>query len=556
MRKYFITGFVLLCFVYCKKNNDNTTTPPAPQALALRNIALDDKAGTGIIYNTSASPVIRVQFSAPVLESSAAAASKITDPGGNPVALTSSFENNDSVLVIQPSAPLKNISKYNFNISTSLQSASGGNLVNPVTLSFITRIDSSDKFPRISDSALLTLIEQQTVKYFYDFGHPVSGLARERNTSEDIVTTGGSGFGIMALLAGIERNFVSRPDALARITKMVNFLLTGATRYHGAFPHWMNGATGATVPFSPQDDGADLVETSYLLQGLLCARQYFNSPSDPDETALRDSINRIWRGVNWQWFRQNGQDVLYWHWSPDMNWAINMRISGWNEALIVYVLAASADTGAISKSVYDNGWAQNGAMKNGNSYYGIQLPLGPPMGGPLFFAHYSFLGINPHDLTDAYADYWTQNSAHTRINYQYCLANPSKFNGYSNLCWGLTASDDNLSGYSAHSPTNDAGIISPTAAISSLPYTPTESMNALKFFYYTLGDKIWGEYGFTDAFNLTNPWFASSYLAIDQGPEVVMIENYRSGLLWNLFMSCPEIKTGMKAIGFQSPQLN
>ena len=460
------------------------------------------------------------------------------------------------MLIIQPSAPLKNISKYKFNISTSLQSASGGSLVNPVTLSFITRIDSSDKFPRISDSALLTLIEQQTVKYFYDFGHPVSGLARERNTSGDIVTTGGSGFGMMALLAGIERNFVSRPDALARITKMVNFLLTSATRYHGAFPHWMNGATGATVPFSPQDDGADLVETSYLLQGLLCARQYFNSTSNPDEKALRDSINRIWRGVDWQWFRQNGRDVLYWHWSPDKAWAINMRISGWNEALIVYVLAASADTGAIPKSVYDNGWAQNGAMKNGNSYYGIQLPLGPPMGGPLFFAHYSFLGIDPHDLTDAYADYWTQNTAHARINYQYCLANPSNFNGYSNLCWGLTASDDNLSGYSAHSPTNDTGIITPTAAISSLPYTPTESMNTLKFFYYTLGDKIWGEYGFVDAFNLSNPWFATSYLAIDQGPEVVMIENYRSGLLWNLFMSCPEIKTGMKAIGFQSPQLN
>jgi hypothetical protein len=337
---------------------------------------------------------------------------------------------------------------------------------------------------------------------------------------------------------------------------MVNFLLTGATRYHGAFPHWMNGATGATVPFSPQDDGADLVETSYLLQGLLCARQYFSNTSDPDETALRDSVNSIWHAVDWQWFRQNGQDALYWHWSPDKAWAINMKISGWNEALIVYALAASAETGAISKSVYDNGWAQNGAMENGNSYYGIQLPLGPPVGGPLFFAHYSFLGIDPHDLTDAYANYWTQNTAHSQINYQYCLANPLKYNGYSNFCWGLTASDDNLTGYSAHSPTNDLGIITPTAAISSLPYAPTESMNALKFFYYTLGDKIWGEYGFTDAFNLSDPWFATSYLAIDQGPEVVMIENYRSGLLWNLFMSCPEIKAGMKAIGFQSPQLN
>jgi len=556
MRRYFATGLVLFCFVHCKKNNSNATTAPVPEGLTELNITLDGASPANLSYNANINPSIKIWFSAPVKQSSAGGAIKITDPEGKTVALTSSFQDKDSVLIIQPSAPLKNISRYSFNISTSLQSASGGNLVNPVALSFITRIDSSDKFPHISDSALLTLVEQQTVKYFYDFGHPVSGLARERNSSGDIVTTGGSGFGIMALLAGTERNFISRPDALARITKMVNFLLTSATRYHGAFPHWMNGATGATVPFSPQDDGADLVETSYLLQGLLCARQYFNSTSNPDETALRDSINSIWHGVDWQWFRQNGQDVLYWHWSPDKAWAINMQVRGWNEALIVYALAASADTGSISKSVYDNGWAQSGAMKNGNSYYGIQLPLGPPMGGPLFFAHYSFLGINPHNLTDAYADYWAQNTAHSQINYQYCVTNPLNFNGYSNLCWGLTASDDNLSGYSAHSPTNDQGIITPTAAISSLPYTPAESMNALKFFYYTLGDKIWGEYGFLDAFNLTDPWFASSYLAIDQGPEVVMIENYRSGLLWNLFMSCPEIKRGMKAIGFQSPQLN
>jgi hypothetical protein len=205
--------------------------------------------------------------------------------------------------------------------------------------------------------------------------------------------------------------------------------------------------------------------------------------------------------------------------------------------------------------VYDNGWAANGGMKNGNSYYSTQLPLGPSHGGPLFFAHYSFLGINPTNLTDTYADYWEQNTAHTKINYTYCVSNPKGYNGYSNLCWGLTASDDNLYGYAAHSPTNDDGVISPTAAISSFPYTPAESMNALQFFYYKLGDKLWKEYGFIDAFNLSDVWFSNSFLAIDQGPEIIMIENHRSGLLWNLFMSCPEVKQGMKKLGFQSPYL-
>ena len=310
-----------------------------------------------------------------------------------------------------------------------------------------------------------------------------------------------------------------------------------------------------TVPFGTEDDGADIVETSYLMQGLLCARQYFNS-TDPAELTLRSAINNLWNGVEWNWFRQNNQNTLYWHWSPDFAWSTNQTVSGWNEALIVYVLAASSNTDSnrIPRTVYDNGWARNGAIKNGNVYYGITLPLGPNLGGPLFFAHYSFLGINPHDLTDAYANYWTQDTAHAKINYSYCVNNPHHFNGYSGSCWGLTASDEQ-NGYDAHAPDNDDGVISPTAAIASLSFTPTESMQALRFFYYTLGDKLWGSYGFADAFNLSTIWFANSFLAIDQGPEIVMIENYRSGLFWNLFMSCPEIKKGMTDLGFSSPNL-
>ena len=403
---------------------------------------------------------------------------------------------------------------------------------------------------------MLDLVEQQTFNYFWTFGHPVSGMARERNADPQTVTTGGSGFGVMALLVGIQRNFITRAQGLARIDTIVNFLTNKAQRYHGAFPHWMDGTTGATIPFSTQDDGADLVETSYMMQGLLTARQFFNT-NDPTEVTLRNNINNLWNAVEWNWFRQNGQNVLYWHWSPDYFFAINQQISGWDEAMIVYALAASSnvDSNRIPKIVYDHGWALDGNMKNGKSFYGITLPLGPDYGGPLFFAHYSFLGINPNNLTDAYANYWTQDTAHSRINYLYCVNNPKNYYGYGSSCWGLTASDEN-GGYSAHSPTNDDGVISPTAAISSIPYTPTESMNALRFFYYKLGDKIWGQYGFVDAFNLTNIWFASSYLAIDQGPQIIMIENYRSGLLWNLFMSCPEIKTGMQSLGFQSPNLN
>jgi hypothetical protein len=455
-------------------------------------------------------------------------------------------------VVIQPAAALAYLNKYTVSVSKALKSKAGGNLLSAIDVNLNTAIDSSNKFPVITDNALLDLVQKQTFKYFWDFAHPVSGLARERNTSGDVVTSGGSGFGIMAIVTGISRSFITRAEGLARLQKIVSFLKT-AQKFKGAFPHWLNGATGVVVPFSQKDNGADLVETSYLMQGLLTARQYFNL-ADASETNLRNDINELWNGVQWNWFRKNNENVLYWHWSPDYNWDMNMKIQGWNECLITYVMAASSASYSIPRIVYDNGWANNGALKNGNTYNGITLPLGPGYGGPLFFAHYSFLGINPTGLKDTYADYWEQNKAHTLVNYNYCKANPKGFYGYSESCWGLTASDD-INGYLAHQPTNDNSVISPTAALSSMPYTPVESMRALNFFYYQLGDKIWKEYGFVDAFSLHEQWFADSFLAIDQGPVIIMIENYRTGLLWNLFMSCPEVKTGMLNLGFQSPSL-
>jgi hypothetical protein len=329
----------------------------------------------------------------------------------------------------------------------------------------------------------------------------------------------------------------------------VNFLNQPSTeKFHGAFPHWLNGHTGKAIAFSTKDNGGDLVETAFLMQGLLTVKQYFLNGSTT-EKALCDTIQKIWQNVDWNWYRKDNQNKLFWHWSPNYNWEMNMAVTGWNEALIVYVLAASSPTHAISKQVYDEGWARNGAMKNGKEFYGITLPLGEDRGGPLFFSHYSFLGLDPRNLQDAYANYWTQNVAHARINYEYSKANPKNQKGYSAQFWGLTASDIR-NGYTASSPNNDIGVIAPTAALSSFPYTPNESMEALKFFYYVLGDKLWGEYGFYDAVNLNEAWFASSYLAIDQGPIICMIENYRTQLLWKLFMSNSEIQNGLVKLGF------
>jgi hypothetical protein len=553
--KVYCSLLILAILTSCGKQKTITPVPPVtpvPESFSFNSLRVNGLFNGFNYTNVTAKPVIKISFTAAVNQTSVANSVSLKTKTGVAATYSTAYENNDSTIVITPTVLLP-ITQYSLDVSTALKSSKNGALGSAVNVQLTTAIDSTNKFPVISDDQLLDLVEKQTLKYFWDFGHPTSGLARERNTSSDVVTTGGSGFGVMAIVTGVNRNFITRADGLARMQKIVSFLKNTAQKFHGAFPHWMNGTTGAVVPFSAQDDGADLVETAYLMQGLLTARQYFNG-ANVAETGLRTDINTIWNNVEWDWFRQNSQNTLYWHWSPNFAWSMNMQINGWDEALITYVLGASSTTHAIPKIVYDNGWALNGAIKNGNTYYGVKLPLGPAQGGPLFFAQYSFLGIDPNGLADAYASYDVQNKAHTMINYNYCITNPQSRNGYSADCWGLTASDIE-NGYTASSPTNDVGVIAPTAAIASLPYTPVQSMQALKFFYYKLGDKTWGQYGFYDAFNLTNVWFANSYLAIDQGPIIVMTENYRSGLLWNLFMSCPEVKTGMKTLGFTSPKL-
>ncbi|MBO9617388.1 MAG: beta-glucosidase [Niabella sp.] len=423
---------------------------------------------------------------------------------------------------------------------------------------------STKERPRVaplSDAALLNLVQKQTFQYFWTGAEPNSGMACERinmdhiypEKDQHIVTTGGSGFGIMAILAGIERNFITRAQGIQRLTRIVSFL-EKADRFHGAWSHWINGQTGHVKPFGKEDDGGDLVETSFLMQGLLCVRQYFQN-GNTAEKKLAARIDQLWKQIDFNWYRKDGQNVLYWHWSPDFGWKKNFAVHGYNECLIMYVLAASSPTHSIPAAVYHEGWAENGAINKISFYQNDTLHLfmqgNPPHGGPLFWAQYSYLGLNPKGLKDQYADYWKENVTQSLINYQWCVTNPKQFKGYGTTSWGLTASYS-VKGYAAHAPDmkNDLGVIAPTAAIASLPYTPRQSMAAIRYWYQNKKDKLWGPYGFYDAFSETENWYPQKYLAIDQGPEVVMIENYRSGLLWKLFMSCPEVREGLKELGF------
>lgn len=462
---------------------------------------------------------------------------------GMPLSFALSPEKTE--LTVSNTTDLQDFTKTWFSISKNL-TAKNGATFDGFSNQFFTALDSTPKFPVISDDQLLTLVQQQTFRYFYDFAHPASGMARERNSSGDIVTSGGSGFGVMALIVGVERGFITRDEGIARLTKIIGFLET-CDSYHGAWAHWLNGTTGKTVAFSTNDNGADLVETSYMIQGLMTVRQNLN-PAIPTEQNLITRIDAITDAVEYDWFTR-GQNVLYWHWSPNAGWIMNMQIRGYSETLITYIVAAASTTHSISASVYHQGYAQNGNIRNGNSYYGYNLPLGPAYGGPLFFTQYSFLGLDPRNLSDQYANYWEQNVNQSLINWSYCYTNPKGYLGYSKSCWGLTASD-NPWGYNAQSPTNDLGVISPTAAVSAIAFSPSQSMDAIRFFYYTVGDKLWGEYGFYDAFAPTEGWWANSYIAIDQGPMICMIENYRSGLLWDLFMSHPKMDAALAKLGF------
>jgi hypothetical protein len=409
----------------------------------------------------------------------------------------------------------------------------------------------------LPDDALIDAVQRQTFRYFWDGADAASGLALDRrtlagDTDGDKVAVGGSGFGIMALIVAAERGWVTRDEAQQRLRRMLD-ALSRATRYHGVWPHFLDAESGATIPMSPTDDAADLVETSFLIMGLLCARQYF-SENTAEARRLRSDINALWRDVEWSWFTRDGRDVLYWHWSPNVGWAMNHEVRGWNECLITYLLAVAAPRHAVDARVYHHGFAAGSGFTNGRSYHGIELPLGLPYGGPQFFAHYSFCGLDPRGLKDRYADYWELNCRHVAINRAHCIANPHDHMGYGESCWGLTASDD-PEGYLAHAPDVDNGTISPTAALASLPYAPHEVMQVLRHFLTAHGTRLWKEYGFVDAFCEGRGWFAETFLAIDQGPIVVMMENHRTGLLWKLFMSAPEVQAGLLKLGFSSPHL-
>ncbi|WP_281228825.1 glucoamylase family protein [Flavobacterium aquiphilum] len=415
----------------------------------------------------------------------------------------------------------------------------------------------------LTDEQAMDQVQKDAIKYFWDYAEPNSKLGRERYHTEDPgfevnkVTTGGSGFGLMSLIVGIERGFIPRAEAVTRMTTAMDFL-EKADRFHGAWAHWMDGTTGKAISFGNKDDGGDIVETAFLCQGLIAVREYFKN-GNTQEKALSAKADNLWKGVEWSWYT-NGENAMYWHWSPTYQWEMKFKLEGYNECLIAYIMGAASPTHPIPAAAYHEGWTRSGTIGTTKTQYGIPLifKYNTVSGnvGPLFWAQYSYLGLDPSQLTDKYANYWelTQNQA--KIVYAYCVDNPKKWAGYSEKCWGLTASytrnTDGTTGYAAHDTDNDFGVITPTAALSSFPYTPKESMKFLHYLYDEKRSTYIGIAGPYDAISPHYNWVTPRYLAIDQGTIAPMIENYRTGLLWKLFMNAPEVKQGLLNLGFHS----
>src|SRR5690606_4434469 len=406
---------------------------------------------------------------------------------------------------------------------------------------------------------LLTKIQHQTFKYFWEGAEPTSGLARERihidgeypQNDKDVITIGGSGFGLMGILVAEQRKFIQPQEAQDRFKKSLTYL-SKLPRFQGAYAHWYEGPSGKVKAFGDKDNGGDIVETAFLAQALICVREYYKNGTQ-EQKEIAALADNIWKEINWKHYT-NGKDVIYWHWSPEHEFGMNHPIQGFDECLITYVLAASSPTFPIETQVYDRGWARSGQIKTDIQKYGLPTEAKhnahPGEVGPLFWSHYSFLGLNPNGLKDEYVDYGKIDYNHTQIHIEHAKRNPNNFVGYgADKGWGLTASYS-VNGYDAHHPDNDKGVISPTAALASMPYAPKESMSFANYLFNNLESKVWGDYGFYDAYSETANWFPQRYLAIDQGPIVVMIENYRSQFIWNLFMNAPEIKEGLKKLGF------
>jgi hypothetical protein len=412
--------------------------------------------------------------------------------------------------------------------------------------------------------------QEAAVRFYVDEALPASGLSPEGRPGwgPTITAIGASGMGIENIIVGVERGFIPRQEGLDLILRQLRFLDTKAEKQKGAFGHWMDDGSGEIKPFMNPGTSVDLVETAFLIEGVIIAREYFKGDT-PEEKELREIANRLSANVEWDkfmaraekdpsnpkktnWVHETNAPVMIWHWHPVDGFS-DVPVKGFNEALMCYLLGIGSETHPINPQSYYEGWMdpQRGLGK-AREDFGIKHSLGYGVGWPLFFAHYTFIGYDPKQVSYDGKSYFDHFVDACRIQQLYAKSRAGEFKGFDTL-WGQAASLY-PKGYRPNEPgPRDDGTIASTAALSSMPYLPEAVIPCMESMYLNYGDRLWGPYGFYNAINPTQNWVGQKYIGIELGPIAPMIENYRSGLFWKLFMQSPEARRAAKKIEEAKP---
>lgn len=392
--------------------------------------------------------------------------------------------------------------------------------------------------PSLSDEELLDKIQRQSLEFFTLERNPKTGLVRDRadNFKKGIRPGAASiasvGFALTAFGVGASRNWLDRTTAREMTRRTLEFFLHHAPQEHGFFYHFMEMETGKRAHRSELSP----IDTALFLAGVLFAAEFYEDPQ------IRELAEKIYERVDWPWLLHGGETLAL-AWSPESGFQ-KQRWDHYNESMILYLLAIGSPTHPIPASSWQ-------ALRRPLGSYGpfrlIQFP-------PLFGHQYSHIWVDFRDRNDGYADYFKNSVNATLANRKFCMDQASKFESYGPNSWGLTASDGPF-GYRAYgAPPGWAehdGTIAPTACGSSIVFTPKESLACLRHFYENLREKLWGRYGFSDAFNLDKNWFDTEVIAIDQGALLLMIENYRTGLIWKVMSRNLSLERALKAVGFK-----
>ena len=421
----------------------------------------------------------------------------------------------------------------------------------------------------LEDEMMLDTIQQKTFQFFMNEHHPEFGIVKDRAAVWAPASIASTGFGIPSFAIGAERKWISREEAADITLKILNFFAnsvqsadTNATGYKGFYYHFLRMDTGTRAWKCELSS----IDTGLLMMGIIFARNYYDKDNRV-ERQIRLLAGLLLGRIDWNFLEMKEpgrfEHTISMGWTPTEG-IHNFGWSGYNEGLFLYVLAAGSGMENVERSY--KAWLST--YKWNTPYKGLSHVAFPPLFGHQFSqAFIDYRGIADAYMKEKGIDYFENSRRATLVQQKYAIDNPHGWVGYDSLCWGVTASDGptekynfddkKFLGYAGRGTSGpdynyfDDGTIAPYGPLSSLPFAPMEVLSTIKSMNEKYGDKIWGKYGYYDSFNLTAKWVNDDFIGIDQGPMLIMIENFRTGLVWNYVMKDPIIQKGLNVLGYE-----